>query len=145
MEITAYNFINLFRFPRKTNKHIEIPKYLALILPKLTHIKMKPRIYGATRILGHFFYLHDINENLKTRFCQITTHLHTLANAHTHKSSHIYRQGQMHMLAMEKYPFFLLQDLSSCDNVTVAKRKVCVISYLHLKGILHVQIRPGKH
>ena len=145
MEITAYNFINLFRFPRKTNKHIEIPKYLALILPKLTHIKMKPRIYGATRILGHFFYLHDINENLKTRFCQITTHLHTLANAHTHKSSHIYRQGQMHMLAMEKYPFFPLQDLSFHDNVTVAKRKVCGISFFHFKGILHVQIRPGKH
>ena len=107
MEITAYTFINLFRFPStKTNKHLEIPKYLALILPKLTHIKMKPRIYGATRILGHFFYLHDINGNLKTRFCQITTHLHTLANAH--KRTHIYRQGQMHMLAMEKYPFFPL-------------------------------------
>ena len=143
MEITACTFINLFRFPRKTNKHIEIPKYLALILPKLTHIKMKPRIYGATRILGHFFYLHDINENLKTRFCQITTHLHTLANAH--KRTHIYRQGQMHMLAMEKYPFFPLQDLSFHDNVTVAKRKVCGISFFHFKGILHVQIRPGKH
>ena len=57
--------------------------YFALILPKLIHIKMKPRIYGATRILGHFFYLHDMNENLKTIFCQITTHLHTLAYAHT--------------------------------------------------------------
>ena len=28
------------------------------------------------------------------------------------------------MLAMEKYPFFLLQDLSFHDNVTVAKQSV---------------------
>ena len=83
LEITAYTFIGLFWFPRKT-KNLENPKYFALMLPKLMHIKMKPRIYAATRIWGHFFLLHDINENLKTRFCQITAHLYTLANAHTH-------------------------------------------------------------
>ena len=79
------NCLHLHRFilVSKTNKHLENPKYFALILPKLIHIKMKPRIYSATRILGHFFYLHDMNENLKTIFCQITTHLHTLAYAHT--------------------------------------------------------------